>query len=195
MANQSRSMYIATYSWSKNLHYVGVVKPPATSWLRACLLQQCANMASFHWVRSICSSHSKCNPSRSLDKGICFLSSRHITAGDCFPINKPYAKNTSSSSSFTSIASHKIGRRNASQTLRTRCVVSGGGELVVGYGPSVVERMVAIVAHSGRIIYKLEPALATLKVVPQSSLDNFYPTGITNRYLFVMSSRLWKDWL
>mgnify|MGYP000069809997 CR=1 FL=1 len=83
------------------------------------------------------------NPSRAVDKGFCFLSSRHITAGNYFPLNKPYSKCTSSSSSFTSPVSHKLGRYNASQTLRARFVV-GGGELVVGYGTSVVGRMAVI---------------------------------------------------
>ena len=32
---------------------------------------------------------------RALDKGFYFLSSRHITAGNCFPLNKPYAQCTS----------------------------------------------------------------------------------------------------
>ena len=55
------------------------------------------------------------------------------------------AKCTSLSSSFTSLASHKLGRRNASQTLRARCVVGGGGELVVRYGTSMVGKVMAIV--------------------------------------------------
>ena len=47
MANQSRSMYIATYWWGENLHHLSVIKPPSTSWIQACLPRQCANMASF----------------------------------------------------------------------------------------------------------------------------------------------------
>ena len=83
------------------------------------------------------------NPSRAVDKGFYFLSSRHITAGNCFPLKKLYSKCTSSSSSFTSLAPHKLRQKNASQTLRATCVVSGG-ELVVGYGISVVGRMAVI---------------------------------------------------
>ena len=47
MANQSRSMYITTYLWGENLHHMGEVEPPSTSWLQACFPQQCANMAFF----------------------------------------------------------------------------------------------------------------------------------------------------
>ena len=84
----------------------------------------------------------------------------HITAGKCFRLNKPYAKCASLSSSFASLTSHKLGRCNASQTLRARCVVGGGGELVVRYGPFMVGRMMVIVAvvasiaHNKYVYYK-----------------------------------------
>ena len=148
MGNQSRSMHIATYSSTyslgENLYCVGVTKPLPLSDKELACLDCLPTWLPFHWVHSICSLHSKHNPSRALDKSFCFLSSRHITAGNCFPLNKLYEKWTSSPLSLTSLASHKLGRRNASQALRTRCVV-GGGELVVGYGPSAVGRMVVIV--------------------------------------------------
>ena len=124
MADQSRSMYIATYSSGENLHHVGAAKTPVTSWLRACLPRQCANMASFSLIPIIRSSQRKHYPSRASDKGFCFLSSRHITAVNCFPLHKWDAKSTHISSSFTSLASHKLRWRNVSHTLRVGFVTS-----------------------------------------------------------------------
>ena len=51
MADQSRSIYIATHSWGENLHHVGVVKPLATSWLSACLPRQCKHDI---FIESVC---------------------------------------------------------------------------------------------------------------------------------------------
>ena len=124
-----------------------------------------------HWVRSICSPHSKRNPSRASDKGFYFLSSRHTVAVNCFPLNKPDTQGTCLSSFFKSLASHKLGQRNASQALRARCVV-GGGELVVGCSPSVVVRMTVIVwLQLGQKVYCLVLSCLSLPYFDVASLS------------------------
>ena len=57
---------------------------------------------------------------------LCYISSRHIAAVNNFPLNKPGTQDTCLSLSFKSLASHKLGRSNASQALRAKCVVGGG---------------------------------------------------------------------
>ena len=118
--------------WCENLHHVDVVKPPVAVLSRACLPPKCA---------IICSSHIKHEPSKTSYKGLCFLIYRHIAAGKCVVRNKLSIRDIRLSPPITSLASHKLGWRNASQILRAKCVV-GGCELVVRYGPSVVGRMV-----------------------------------------------------
>ena len=97
-------------------------------------------------------------------QGFCFLSSRHITDDNCFPVNKPVIQGTCLSSSFKSLASHKLGHRNASQALRARRVV-GGGELVVGYSSLVVVRMTVIVWLYYLLIHSRHSCAST-RVVP-----------------------------
>ena len=83
--------------------------------------------------------HDKYNPSMALVNGFCLLSINIITFRNCFQLNWSDVKTTprAQSSSFPSLSSsHGQWRCNAPQTLRARCVVSGG-VLVVGYGESL----------------------------------------------------------
>ena len=97
-------------------------------------------------TRSIRSAHGKYNPSRALVNGFCLLRANIVAFRHCFQLNWSDVKATSGSQSyfFPSLSSsHGHWLRNAPQTLRARCVVSGQWWCIGGW----IRRVVGLMEH------------------------------------------------
>ena len=107
----------------KTYTIMGEGKPPVLFLSDTCDLAQ----PSTQWASSIWSTHSKHIPSRALVDGFCLLSTNIVAFCNCFLLNWSDVTNTSSQSlSFASLSSSYGNMwRNAYQTMRLCCVVSG----------------------------------------------------------------------
>ena len=90
-------------------------------------------------TRSIRSAHGKYNPPRALGNSFCLFRANIGALRHCFQLNWSDVETTSGEQSFffpSLSPSHGHWGHNAPQTLRVRCVVSGG-VLMVGYVESL----------------------------------------------------------